>query len=57
MAMELMRYNFTMSGNSDTGIKVYHYWGVEDLDKSDVGMWESENLGDIKWDNDFNLAP
>lgn len=52
-----MRYDFHMAGNSDTGIKVNQYWGVKDIDKSDVGAWDPTDLGEIEWDNDFDLSP
>lgn len=32
-------------------------WGVSGIDKEDVSMWDSEYLGEIEWDNNFNLAP
>lgn len=46
-----------MSGKSDTGIKVYHYWGVKGLNIDKVATWDSSDLGEIEWDKNFDLKP
>ena len=32
-------------------------WGVKDLDRSDVGLWDPDELGELVWDDDFDIAP
>ena len=45
------------TGENDANIKVYIFWGIDYLDKSDVGRWNSSELGKIVWDDEFTLAP
>jgi len=32
-------------------------WGIDGIDKEDVSMWDPENLGEIMWDDNFDLSP
>lgn len=32
-------------------------WGVKDLDRSDVTMWDPSNLGKLVWDDSFTVSP
>jgi len=32
-------------------------WGVKDLDRSDVGLWDPEDLGELVWDEGFTVSP
>ena len=32
-------------------------WGVKDLDRSDVALWDPEEIGKIVWDDGFTIAP
>ena len=32
-------------------------WGIKDLDRSDVGMWDATDLGKLVWDDTFTVAP
>lgn len=43
------------SGNSGYRVKVNLVWGVEGLDKSEVGSWDQQYAGDIVWDEKFSL--
>ena len=38
-------------------MNVSFVWGVEDIDKSHVGSWDSADLGKIKWDSKFTVSP
>ena len=32
-------------------------WGVKDLDRSNVGLWDPSELGELVWDEEFDIAP
>ena len=38
-------------------IYVFYFWGVDGLDKTDVNRWDAENMGNIIWDDSFDLSP
>lgn len=37
-------------------IKVDIYWGIEELNNDEVGLWDPSNLGEIKMDDKFTLS-
>lgn len=45
------------SGDSVISINVFMIWGLLDLDKENVTMWNSSYAGEIVWDPDFTMAP
>ncbi len=45
------------AGENDAVVRVYIYWGTEDIKKGGVGRWDAEDLGELVWDDNFNLAP
>ena len=32
-------------------------WGIKDLDRSDVGLWDPDELGELVWDDEFDISP
>ena len=32
-------------------------WGVKDLDRSEVGEWDSNDTGKLIWDDTFTVTP
>ena len=32
---------------------IFIFWGVEDIDKSDVSMWDTNYIGEVVWDKKF----
>ena len=34
---------------------VFIYWGVKDIDKKEVSMWDTNYIGKVIWDNDFKF--
>lgn len=48
---------FIVSGESDTAVKVDVTWGIKELDKEDVSIWDASNPGKVKFDPYFNMAP
>jgi hypothetical protein len=45
------------TGSSTDAITVYIIHGAKGLDKSDVSTWDSAYMGEIIWDEDFNIYP
>ena len=33
------------------------YWGVKDVDREKVVKWESAYVGEVIWDESFDLTP
>lgn len=48
---------FSSAGNVKGSIYVNLNWGVKDLDRDDVGAWESDNAGVLIWDDNFTVSP
>ena len=48
---------FTSSAGIKEALVVKLNWGVKDLDRSDVGLWDPQEIGKIVWDDDFTIAP
>jgi hypothetical protein len=44
---------FGSSGILD--MDVFIYWGVKDIDKTEVSMWDTNYIGKVIWDNDFKF--
>jgi len=44
------------SGQKDSFL-VSIVWGVKDLDRSSVGLWDPASLGNLVWDNKFTIEP
>ena len=38
-------------------MNVQIYWGVKDIDKTDTSMWNSEKIGKVIFDDQFDLSP
>lgn len=51
---DLLRNEFTSRGTSV--LKVYIFWGVKDIVRDDVGLWDSTDLGDVQLDDQFSLS-
>ena len=32
-------------------------WGVKDLDRSSVSLWNPDEMGELIWDEDFTIEP
>jgi len=48
---------FAAIDSNKNQIKVKIFWGVKDLDKKDVGLWDATDLGELVWDPDFTVSP
>lgn len=38
-------------------INIFMYWGVKEIDKSKASMWDARYIGEVVWDETFNLYP
>jgi len=45
------------SGAQDFAIEMYIFWGVDGIDKGEIDQWDPSDLGKIKWNKDFDMAP
>lgn len=43
------------AGEND-GIQTFIYFGVKDIDKSEVSQWDPENLGEVEFDEKLDLS-
>lgn len=43
-------------GGGDQGFKIYLFWGVKDIDKSDTSFWDATYAGKAIMDPDFDLS-
>ena len=44
------------TGENDISIEIEIFWGVDKIDKDDIDRWDPEDLGKMKWDDNFNMA-
>lgn len=44
------------SGKDGIRIKVNVFWGVKSLDHSSTSNWDSENVGEVVWDDSFDIS-
>ena len=53
-----VRERFPSANNlKEDSIVVNLHWGVKDLDREEVGLWDSTNLGTLEWDDTFTVSP
>lgn len=34
-----------------------YYFGPSDIDRDGVSKWDAHNVGELKWDENFDLSP
>lgn len=44
------------AGSSANSIRVSIYFGIKDINKEKVSMWDPEDLGEIIYDDDFDMT-
>lgn len=49
--------NFSSTSGLKENIMVKINWGIKDLDRSSVGLWDSKNVGKLIWDEEFTVSP
>lgn len=49
--------HFASHASFDEAIVVKLNWGIKDLDRSDVGLWDSIDVGRLVWDEEFTVSP
>lgn len=53
----LVEENFSSTSSLKEAIVIKLNWGVEGLNRENVGLWDPEDLGEIIWDDSFTVAP
>ena len=53
----LLAEKFSKTSDQAGAFMVSIVWGVKDLDRSDVGLWDPTVLGELVWDEDFDIVP
>ena len=56
-ASSIMSEEFARGEGGPSTLEVALTWGVKDMDRSNVGPWESSNPGVLVWDDEFTVAP
>ena len=51
------QYLSSVSGNDQGAIYVHLNWGIKDLDRSEVGLWDPKNMGKLVLDDSFTIGP
>lgn len=54
-AIENLSNNFPQ-GRGDQIMHITLYWGVKDLDRSEVSMWDPDSLGQVNFDPEFSMS-
>ena len=53
----VMLDEFSTGLGTPSTLSVQVTWGIEKLDRSKVGNWDAEDVGEIIWDQTFTVAP
>ena len=48
---------FMTTSDQSGAFMVSIVWGVKDLDRSSVGLWDPEEIGELVWDEEFDISP
>ena len=54
---KLISDEFVTTTDQSGAFLVSIVWGVKDLDRSEVGLWDPEVLGELVWDDQFDVSP
>ena len=54
---DVLMNEFTETVNSQDTLNVVIHWGIKDLDRSEVGKWDSYYVGNLIWDEQFTMLP
>ena len=54
---KILADKFSSTADQKEALRVNIIWGVKDLDRSDVALWDPEDLGRLKWDESFTVTP
>jgi len=46
---------FPSATNTQDSILVNWNWGIKGLDRSNVGLWDSADIGELEWDDTFTV--
>ena len=54
---KLISDEFVTTSDQSGAFLVSIVWGVKDLDRSEVGLWDPDVLGELVWDDAFDVSP
>ena len=54
---KLLSDTFSKTSEQAGAFMVSIVWGVKDLDRSNVGLWDPTELGELVWDDNFDIVP
>ena len=54
---QLLQNTFSKNSDQAGAFMVSIVWGVKDLDRSNVGLWDPTEIGELVWDEDFDIVP
>ena len=57
MLQNEIKDHFTSSASLNEAIVVKLNWGIKDLDRSNVGLWDSKDMGRLVRDEEFTVSP
>ena len=57
IVQELLEANFTSTTAAKEALVVRFNWGVAGLNRDNVGAWDPDDLGELIWDDTFNIYP
>jgi len=55
--MKTLEDDFTVTENSADNLMVGIHWGIDGLDRSSVEAWEVTSLGELVFDDNFDMTP
>ena len=57
VTQKLIQDTFSTTSSQKGAFVVSIVWGVKDLDRSNVALWDANDMGELVWDNSFDIAP
>ena len=54
---KLISDQFSTTSSQKDAFVVSMVWGVKDLDRSNVSLWDPNDIGELVWDDEFDIAP
>ena len=54
---KILAESFQQTATQSDAFTVQIVWGVSDLDRSEVSLWDPEDRGSLIWDKDFTIEP
>lgn len=56
-AQEAVRNDFPFAQSDPNSIEINLAWGLKDVDRSNTDYFDPQDLGSLKYDQNFDLSP